>query len=275
MSQVAASLGEKFVHFYGTESNVSPVSITEHFAGDLVGQAELERSFCVALGPDAKHACGFLTVDVETALSWVTLLLGDSETENDPDRALSPLEESLLSDVVVAIGDTFVSSLRPQVEFVLGAGITKGPPAVSYEATDEICVVVFEVKKADAHEASRMRFVLPSRALAALVGKPAERTSKLPPDEIERIMMEHLQQMPVTVTTKLSSTWLSFEEVLDLNQNDIILLDTRIDEPVELIVDDQTIFQGRPAQTGGRYAVLVTACTANPPRSPSKSPRTK
>lgn len=269
MSQVAVLLSEKFVHFYGAESNVAPVAITEHFAGALPGQSELDRSFCVTFGPDLKHPYGFLAIDAKTSLSWVKLLLGDSEAEEDPNRTLSSLEESLLSDVVVAITEAFISSLRPHVEFTHSGGVAKGRPAVSYEPTDSICVIAFEIRRADAHEHSQMRFILPCRTLAGLVGKPQEAAAKPTPDEIERIMMAHLQQMPVTITAMLSSTRLSFEEVLDLGQNDIVLLDKRIDEPVELIVDNQTIFQARPAQADGRYAALITACTAGTSQKPS------
>jgi flagellar motor switch protein FliM len=275
MSQVAALLSESFVHFYGTESNVTPVSITQHYAGDLDQQIKLEHSFCLTFGPDAKHPCGFLAVDTETALNWVTLLLGDSQTENDPERRLSALEESLLSDVVVAATEAFLGSLRPQVECTHGANVAKGFPAVSYQSTDEICVIVFAVKSADASKTSQMCFVLPCRTLAGLVGKSVQAAAKTTPEEIERIMMEHLQQMPVTVTAKLSSTWLSFEEALDLGQGDIVLLDKRIDEPLDLIIDNHTIFQGRPARSGGQYAVLITQCRAKTTPKPAKAPAAK
>jgi flagellar motor switch protein FliM len=275
MSQVAALLSEKFVHFYGTESNVTPTSITQHFAGDLVSQVKLERSFCLSFGPDAKHRCGFLAVETETALNGVTLLLGDSETPNDPDRRLSALEESLLSDVVVAVTKTFVDSLRPHVELSHGDEVAKGFPAVSYESTDEICVIVFSVRSTEINEASEMRFVLPCRQLAPLVGKSVQPPAKVAPEELERAMMEHLQQMPVTVTVKLSSTWLSFEEVLDLGQGDIVLLDKRINQPIDLIIDNHTIFQGRPARSAGHYAVLITECRDKAAAKPVKAPAAK
>ncbi len=275
MSQVAALLSETFVHFYGTESNVTPASITQHFAGDLPNQIDMDRSFSLTFGSDTKHPCGFLTVDTKTALNWVTLLLGDSETENDPDRRLSSLEESLLSDVVVAVTEAFLSSLRPQLEFTHDANVVEGQPCVSYEPADAICVVVFEVKNADASEPSKVRFVFPCVTFAALVGKPLPTVAKPAQQEIERIMMEHLEKISVTVTAKLSSTRLSFEEVFDLGQGDIVLLEKHINEPVELIVDNQTIFQGQPAQSEGRYAVLITECHTRATGTVAKTPAAK
>ncbi len=275
MSQVAALLSEKFVHFYGAESNVAPTSITEHFGGDLPRLIELDRSFCLTFGPDAKHACGFLTVDATTALSWVTLLLGDSETESDPDRVLSPLEQSLLSDVIVAITDAFLGALRPHVDFIHDADMTRGQSLVSYESTAEICVITFAVRRADANEASEMRFVLPCCTLAPLVGKSLQPAATPPQDQLQCIMMEHLQQMPVTVTVKLTPTRLSFEEVLDLGPGDIVLLDQRVDRPVDLVLDNQTIFRGRPVRSEGRYAALITECTAQSAPATGTPPTTR
>lgn len=265
MSQVAALLSEKFVHFYGAEANVTPIAITQHFGGSLSGQIELERCFCLTFGPDPKHPCGFLTVETETALNWVTRLLGDVEAANDADRTLSPLEESLLSDVIVGVTETFLASLRPQVELRRGDSVVRGRPDTPYEATDEICVLAFELKSADADGASQMRFVLPCRVLDPLIGKTPQVEAKVSPEERERIMMEHLQQMSVTITAKLSSTRLSFEEVLDLGQDDIVLLDKRVHETIDLIIDDQPAFRGRPVQSNGRYAILITHCSAATP----------
>jgi flagellar motor switch protein FliM len=68
--------------------------------------------------------------------------------------------------------------------------------------------------------------------------------------------------MPVLITGQLASTMLSFEEIMDLQVNDIVLLDKRIDQPVELIVDDRTIYYGYPAKSEGNYAVKITDATA-------------
>jgi flagellar motor switch protein FliM len=275
MSQVAALLSERFVHFYGSESNVTPVSVTQHFADDVPNQITLDRSFCLTYGPDPKHPCGFLSVGTETALSWVTFLLGDSGSDDDPNRMLSPLEESLLADVVIAITETFLASLRPHQDLKHDGNIVKGPAAVPFEPTEEMCMIVFEVKRAEANEPSQMRFVLPCRTLAPLVGRPLQAAAKLSQEELQRIMTAHLQQMPVTITAKLSSTWLSFEEVLGLGRDDIMLLNKQIDEPLDLIIDNQPVFRARPVRSGGRYAVLVTECTVSPAHKAAKAPAAK
>ncbi len=94
--------------------------------------------------------------------------------------------------------------------------------------------------------------------LAPVVGKSLQPLPTIPPDELSRLLMEHVHQMPVSVTARLASTRLSFEEVLDLASGDVLLIDKPLDEPVELIINNQTVFRGRPAQSTGQYAVFIT-----------------
>jgi flagellar motor switch/type III secretory pathway protein FliN len=68
-----------------------------------------------------------------------------------------------------------------------------------------------------------------------------------------------MQQMPVSITATLASTMLTFEEIINLRPNDILLLGKRIDEPMDLIVDNRIVSHGWPAKSEGRYAVVIAA----------------
>jgi flagellar motor switch protein FliM len=69
--------------------------------------------------------------------------------------------------------------------------------------------------------------------------------------------MEHLQEVPVTVTAILASTTASFQEILDLGPGDILLLDQPVDGPAELILNGRAVFFGRPARSQGQRAVVI------------------
>ncbi|MBA7704125.1 hypothetical protein ES703_112925 [subsurface metagenome] len=64
--------------------------------------------------------------------------------------------------------------------------------------------------------------------------------------------------MSVFVTAQLASTVLTFDEMMSLQVDDILLLDKAIDKPAEVMVNDQMAFSGRPAKSAGRYAVVIT-----------------
>jgi flagellar motor switch protein FliM len=83
--------------------------------------------------------------------------------------------------------------------------------------------------------------------------------------------MEHLQQMPITVTARLATAQIGFQEILDLAPGDILLLDKPIHEMVELTIEGRTAFRGRPAQSEGRYAILIKESQPDRTTEPSRS----
>ena len=82
--------------------------------------------------------------------------------------------------------------------------------------------------------------------------------------------MEHIHRMPVTVTATLASTSFPFGELMEIGCDDVLLLDKTIDGSVELTIDKHALFRGRPAQSEGRYAVVITESIAGTPPKASK-----
>jgi flagellar motor switch protein FliM len=257
MTQVAAVLSERFAHFFNQPFDVSVTSVAEHFGGDMQERLTSGSSFSMTFGA-ANQMAGLLMVDTATAFSWVTLLLGDQDAPT-AERTLSALEQSLLSDLMTALVEVFLPLLRAEKDVKPTGQIIKGLPGNPFEITQEISTLVFQAKKANAAAAQEITFVLPCSALAPLAGKTLAAPAKGSADETSRLIMEHLQEMPVNVTAVLGRSALSFSEAVDLSPDDVLLLDKTVDVPIELRIDGRPIFWGHPAQCEGQYAVLVTA----------------
>jgi flagellar motor switch protein FliM len=101
-----------------------------------------------------------------------------------------------------------------------------------------------------------------------VTGKAANPAGKSSAEQISQAITGHLQQMPVSVTAQLACTYLTFQELAAIRPCDIVLLDKAVDESVELIVEGRTLFQGRPAKSAGRYAVVITESLSNKPLTP-------
>ncbi len=273
MTQVAAVLSERFAHFYNQPFDVSVTSVTEHFAGEMQDRITAKENFCLAFGSTANPATGLLLVNTATAFSWVTLLLGDQDTPA-AERTLSALEQSLLSDLMTALVKAFLTLLGVDKDMKPAAQIVKGLPTSPFEAVQEISAVTFKAKKANAETAQEISFVLPCSLLAPLVGKIVAAAPKGSADELSRLIMEHLQEMPVSVTAVLGQSALSFTEAVELSPDDVLLLDKTVDVPVELRIDGRPVFWGHPAQCEGQYAVLVTgaAGSAKNPKAAGPEP---
>jgi len=264
MSQVAAAIGAGFSRFFNKELAVAPASIAQHFAGPLrdLGVAEGRYYLMIAAGKD--KVCGFLSLTTETALRWVKRLLGDAGSDTNPNQALSALEESLLTDLLSAVTETFLSPLRGNQELRAGDRLIKDEPAVRFEQAQEICMIVFAVTDGESSGKDELLFLLPCSMLAPLVGKARQAVQQTSPEELSRTLTEHVQQMPISITARLASTTLSFEELLELHRDDILLLDKSLDEPIELLVADRLVFREHPARSNGRRVVVITQSTGAP-----------
>ena len=256
MSQVAARIAGTFTRFYSREFNVSPMSINQHYADDLPHHMAIDRAYCLTFGPEKGQSCGCMAVPMDTAMGWVMRLLGDSEPDGDPERPLSPLEESLLFDLVTAVLEGFLTPLQPHHHLKPDDQLSKGQADLQFDRTEAVCRIVFQVRNAD--ETSDVAFALPCSHLAPLVGKNTTTSAKSSPQESRSKLAEHLQEMPVMVTARLGSTTLSFQEMADLAPGDILLLEKPVDGLVDVVVDDHVLCLGLVARSENKYAVSVT-----------------
>jgi flagellar motor switch protein FliM len=171
LGQVAARMAEIFTRSRSSLMEVSLGGLTQHFAGDLCRHMELDHDTCLTFAPDKGQPCGFASISPQTTAVWVTRLLGDSDSTRHPNQALSSLEESLLSDLLTAVLEAFLTPLRAHHNLRPACSLCQGQPNIQFELTEEVCQAVFQVKSPDAGEASEIAFLLPCSRLAALAGK--------------------------------------------------------------------------------------------------------
>lgn len=256
--KVAAEVACKFADFYQSDFDVTVGSTTLHFAAELFDQAsEQQNNYYLAFGTDQRHRCGLVSISAQAAVAWTTRLLGDSESKEEPDRDLSQLEESLLLDIASSVVEA-ISGSHNGLDFQLAGDIVKDHLPLELQGPEEVCRIIFNIKKADSDDSSEVCLLVLCNELRTVVAKTAQTNSQISDKDIANAMLDHLQEMPVCITAQLASVVLTFEEIISLQVNDILLLDKKIDEPTELLVDGQTLLRGRPAKSAGNYAVVIT-----------------
>lgn len=260
---VAEVMTRKFSKFCRSEFIVTITSITQHYVNNFLSQLsdDRQKDYYILFGNGDERLCGLIGIPEQVASNWAKQLLGDSESEKESGRDLSQLEESLLLDLVSALVDVF-SDIDKSLDFHSEKNIVKGRWPLEADGTEELCKISFDVKKAGAEEGSEAYFLFLCCELEAVVGKTAQGSAGFSEGDISKAVLEHLYKMPVLVTGQLASTMLTFEEIMDLQVDDILLLDKRVDQPTELIVDGRTFCYGRPAKSTGKYAVTISGTTA-------------
>lgn len=260
--KLAATIARKFTALCHIDFDVTIAAVTEHFANEILSQipASEQNSYYLAFGADKTHPCGVIKIPAHTAIVWTTQLLGDSHTEKDSGRDLSKLEESLLLDIASSVVDAIFSS-NSGLNFHPAEAVVKGHLPIEVPPTKEICKITFNVSKAAPagdKQAVEAHILIQCDKLEPVVGKTTQAEVKLSADDVSKTILGHLQEMPISITAQLARTSLTFEEAMNLQVDDVLLLDKKTSEPVELFIEGRTIFRGRPAKSEGKQAVIIT-----------------
>jgi len=255
--KVARAMAVKFVDFCHSEFDVSVVSTMQHFAAELVDQAmeSGQDDYYLAFGTDQDHPCGLISIPTQTAFIWATQLLGDPESEEDSGRDLSQLEESLLLDLLSALIEAFSQKIWV---FQPAKNIVRRLFPLELKGTEELCKITFDVKKSDQEKGSEAYILILCSELETAGGKAEQTVGGFSTDDISKAILGKMQQMPVCITAQLASTVLTLEEIMSLEVGDILLLDKKVNEPIELITSGRTALLGRPAKLAGKHAVVIT-----------------
>ena len=98
---------------------------------------------------------------------------------------------------------------------------------------------------------------MPCTKLRPVVEQGVEPGRNLSPENVTKAMLGHTHRVPVPITARLASTVLTLEEIMGLHAGDILLLNKKATEPLELIIEGQATFRGRPAKSDGMHAVVI------------------
>lgn len=259
--KLAQACAENFTRLYNNNYDMKILSTTQHFATELFDPDDEKIDCCIAFGVDEEHISGLVSIPVKSAINWTAQLLGGSESEEDSDRELSQLEESLLLDIASALIEGFPKACE-SYEYNPIQKIIRDKIPLELQGAKELCKISFSVSKAESDESTEAYFIILCDELRPVVGK--ERQAPIPPAEaISNAMSNHIHKIPMLATAQLDSIRLTFEEIMSLNAGDILLLDKTVGEPIDLVTEGRVLFRGQPAKSGGKNAILITEMCTN------------
>ena len=231
-------------------------SVSEHYAWHLGTTLVPAGGYALALTLADGSACGFVILSDQKALALVEKMLGSTSAPAES-RKLSPLESALLSDVLTALGRSSEAGCR---EVGLDLKVTaKAVPAAEVlpkEGCDEYCRLSL-ASSDDTGES--INFVFSSRLLGGAEdpAQPAGKSGAHSPERARQIMLDYISAMPVQSHAVLGTAFAPFGDILALQPGDVLILDGRLQGPMELRVGHQVVLYGRMVMTNGQYALQV------------------
>jgi flagellar motor switch/type III secretory pathway protein FliN len=264
-AKIAESLAAKFGALCQKRSEVAIVSTSEHFSAQFIGQGPTDQddkkkgpvNYYLPFSTGQEDSCGFVSVPPQTALMWTTQLLGDTESKENTARPLSDLEVSLLFDITKLIVDA-ISAAAEKISFKSSSNAVMDRLPLQLKGTEEFCKITFNVKKQDSGTTSEAHILILSEKLVPLVSDAGQAAGKFTDKDIARAMQNHIEKISIPITVQLASVAVTVEDALNLAPGDILVLDKRIDEPANLLVNGKAIFRGRCAKSDDNYAIAIT-----------------
>lgn len=250
---VAHKIAANFSSLYQNKFDVEVNSITQHFASEFM-TSDIKENYFLAFG-SADQVFGLIDIPNQPAILWSTQLLGDTKADSNTPRKLSQLEESLLFDIASSIINAY--SVSSPDELTPTGEIACGRMPVEIDMMREVCKIAFTFKQANSDQVSQACLWVFSDVIQSVAGKAAK-AENIPQQNISKAMLNHFMAMPLDVTVSLSNVRFNFQQVMDIQPGDIIVLDKNVNESADLIIDNNVLLRGKPAKSNGKYSVVVT-----------------
>lgn len=125
--------------------------------------------------------------------------------------------------------------------------------------TEIVVVILFKVRIGES--TGFMSICIPCSTLEPIVSKL--KTQYMFPSDVERSEAEHLirermKDVPIQVRVVLGTAFLTIKELMELRIGDVIRLNKKVDEELEIKIGKEARFLGRPGTFKGSLAVVVT-----------------
>jgi flagellar motor switch protein FliM len=278
----AAVVAQKFGVLCRQNFDVTVSALSEHFAGQFLGQesgagpstaagqsqnptnyylpfglAQSRGSAAGEVKPTAEKSCGFISIPPQTALIWTTQLLGDTDSKENTVRPLSELESSLLFDICSLIVQAFAEAGEGKAGFRVAADNMCNHLPMELKGEEEFCKITLQVKKSGGSSGSECHILVLCEKLVPLFGD-TQTSAKFSPKDIVQAIQSHIETIAVPVTAQLASVPVTVEQLMSMSPGDILVLDKKIDDPGGLIVAGKMVCRGRLAKSAGNYAMVVT-----------------
>ena len=260
--RAAGFIAAKFTSYYTDKFDAVVSGIDQQYAADYFRTKtdSSDSSFLLVFGPDQKHPAGFVDIPASAAQQWLKQVLGESESKQQAGAELSQLEKSFLLDII----SIFVNALagaEKSLNYKSCGNVTNGRPDLGVKPTEPLCIIGFEVKKAGSNEGFRINIVVVCSNLNAVAQKAEQAESKPTPEFLANVITHHIQDVLLSLTVKFDSTMLTFQDVMTLQPNDVVVLDRKITDQAGVFLSDAKLFGGRLARVGTNKALVISRTT--------------
>lgn len=211
-------------------------------------------------------------VEINPSLAFVIIdrLFGGPGQAPEKARGLTEIERTVMERLIQRMVDLFqepwaaVTSLRPRVEF-----IETNPQFTQIVSANEMVILVSIETKIGEH-VGLINICIPFIVLEPVISRlsvhywyaTTSRAGPAAPEQSEALR-RRIENAVVPMVVILGRTTITVADLLDLQIGDVVPLERKVGEPLEIVVGSKPKFVGYPGLVGNHLGVQITALSGN------------
>jgi flagellar motor switch protein FliM len=245
-----------------TAVQLNLVSIEQGVYGEYVERVPPD-SILHILGMEPLPGSVLISTDLIAAMAAVDRLLGGAGSP--PESARTPTEielalmQGLVANMLTGLTEAWsrVVDLQPTIrDVVLDAryvqvALRSDPVVVialemsimHHSGTVTICIPYVSIEPVLSKLTAQLWFASARR------GSAAQHTDEL---------RQSLSTIDIDLMVELGGTWVTVQDMVDLKEGDVVVLDRRKDQPLDLMIGGRRKYQTRPGVLGNKLAVQIS-----------------
>ncbi len=263
--ELASAIAKQCTEILNSKFKASPTGKKQIFAENLMNQAKESDSPFAGYNlvfSTQQEQFGYINIPISTAAAWLGQMLGSETDQDQQEKELSEMENKLLIGAASAIV-TVLSDYLKTITLDIADMFFKDQMPLNVTGTEPLYEIGFSlIKEQEENAVSEFSFVFLSHKLNPITEKQ-EFQNKTAKQTSREAMLKNVYKIPITIKALLGSTILSFSEAIELKPKDILILDTKADDLIDVTVNNKTILRGRPAKSAGKFAVVIKELCQN------------
>lgn len=253
------SLSSNLPIFLRTISEITLISVEQQaYVEYLYGLPEPTAISTLSMWP--LPGVAVLELNPSIAFPVIDRMLGGLGQPLREQRAITDIEQKILEGFLKIVTDDLRETWKPLIDLDLQVvGRETRPQLLQIVAPNEVVIsIVFHVRVGDAR--GMMSLCIPALVLEPIIEKFNQSSysrSREVPLKQTRAILHTLSQVDFPIAVELRSTTAAMNDLLSITPGDVLRLDHRADQPVEVSVGGALKFYGELASSNGHTAVFL------------------
>jgi len=256
---LAGDLAELFSEMCNDPSRVTIPRVKEYYCDGIRNEfCDEKKNYYIVFVDERNREVGVLILPFLSAIQWTAKMLGDTKPEVNDEYEMSNLEESLLVDLCENLLGKFSDSL---VKHEL-AGIRCLPVLSDRDwpieclGYDEFTLLQLQVEHSESSVEASLVIMSSYFGPMLEITFPDERQSNN--QQVKDAVISNLNKIPIEVDVLLGKATVAVSNLMNLTEGDVLILDRKVSEPIEALIEDKVFFHGFPVKSSNRYALAVS-----------------